>query len=504
MKQTDQLYACIRVREFAAQALLRLRPELRCHPCAVMEGETPLLKVCSMNAKARALGVVHGTTRSEIETFADITTLQRNRGEEEMARNVLLECAGTYSPRIEERWSNHSYLCVLDITGIEKLFGPPLVVTHMLLERMKALGFSVSIAVSHNFDTSICVARSLSGPEPVAVIDPGQEGKALAPLPVSVINPSETHRQTFVLWGIHTLGMLAELPERELIARMGQEGKRLRQLARGEMPHLFLPVEASFALEEHMDLDTPVQLLDSLLFVLGLMLEQLILRAVNRIVALASVTVTLSLEGGNVHARTVKPALPGNDRTMWLKLLHLDLEAHPPSAAIIGLSIVAQSGTTSKVQLGLFTPQLPESMRLDVTLARIRAIVGEQCVGRARLQDTHRRENFSIEPFSVPSVSTASAKAQPLQAVLRTLRPAERIAVTLRDSRPVGFHFRDRSYGVEDAYGPWHTSGEWWQPTLWHDEQWDVVARCSRDSLLCCCLMHDLTDHSWQMVALYD
>ena len=38
-------------------------------------------------------------------------------------------------------------------------------------------------------------------------------------------------------WGIHTLGMLAALPEMELIARMGQDGKRLHQLAGGELPY---------------------------------------------------------------------------------------------------------------------------------------------------------------------------------------------------------------------------------------------------------------------------
>ena len=73
--------------------------------------------------------------------------------------------------------------------------------------------------------------------------------------------------------------MLAALPEKDLIARMGQEGKRLRQLALGNLPHLFLPVEPASRLEEYRELDSPVEILDSLLFVVGVMLEQLILRA---------------------------------------------------------------------------------------------------------------------------------------------------------------------------------------------------------------------------------
>ena len=137
--------------------------------------------------------------------------------------------------------------------------------------------------------------------------------------------------------------MLAALPEKELIARMGQEGKRLRQLARERCRICFSLLKPAFILEERMELDSPVELLDSLLFVIGVMLDQLILRAATRVLALASVSITLTLEGGATHTRTVRPALPTNERQIWIKLLHLDLEAHPPQAAIILADISGRS-----------------------------------------------------------------------------------------------------------------------------------------------------------------
>jgi protein ImuB len=83
---------------------------------------------------------------------------------------------------------------------------------------------------------------------------------------------------------------LAKLEETELIARLGQAGKELRLLARGESPHLFTAIESGLTLEERMELDSPLELLDSLLFVMGVMLDQLIVRAQTRILALASIT----------------------------------------------------------------------------------------------------------------------------------------------------------------------------------------------------------------------
>jgi len=42
MNRTGELYACLYAKEFATQAVLRLRPELRDRLVVVLEGEPPL------------------------------------------------------------------------------------------------------------------------------------------------------------------------------------------------------------------------------------------------------------------------------------------------------------------------------------------------------------------------------------------------------------------------------------------------------------------------------
>jgi len=517
MSRPAEIYACIYVRELPAQAMLRLRPELRTRPCVVLEGEPPLQVVCSSNAQARALGIVHGMTRVEIDTFPSVAVLLRSCIEEEAAKAALFECAGRFSPRVEDRSKDGVLVCVIDIAGTEKLFGPAASLAKSLLDLVQVIGLTASLAVCGNVHAAVCLARGGRR----FVLDAGTgtgmdassdaERAALASLPLTVLDLSQEHAETFSRWGIHTLGMLAALPEKALIARMGQEGKRLRQLARGEQPHLLLAVEPAFALVERMELDTPVEALDSLLFAIGVLLEQLIVRATTRVMALASVTITLSLEGGASHARTVRPALPSNERRLWIKLLHLDLEAHPPAAAILSLTLAAEPGSTSKVQLGLFSPQLPEAARLDVTLARIRAIVGDDCVGRPVLKDTHRMDGFRMEPFTVPARVGAKPSTKRDQepentqgTAMRRLRPAESVTVSLHESRPVHFFARGLRYTVEHAYGPWVTNGDWWNPELWNHEQWDVMARSPEGESLCCCLLHEPAQGCWQMVGLYD
>ena len=318
----------------------------------------------------------------------------------------------------------------------------------------------------------------------VLVAPPGMECAALAPLPLSVLDLSPEEAETFSSWGITTLGELAKLQEIELIARLGQPGKAPAPAGTRKVTAFIQPLELVFRLEERIELDSPIELLDSLLFVMGVMLDQLIVRAQTRFLALASITLLLDLEGGTSHTCTVRPALPNNDRKLWLKLMHLELQAHPPPAAILSLTLNAQPGSTSKVQLGLFSPQVPEPMRLDVTLARIRSIVGEGCAGQAVLKDTHQPDGFRVEPFVVPSSSASDRKAGTQRVAMRQLRPPEMVTVAVRDRQPDSFVFREKRYTVERAYGPWSSGGDWWKPTLWSLEQWDLVARGAHDASL--------------------
>jgi protein ImuB len=70
--------------------------------------------------------------------------------------------------------------------------------------------------------------------------------------------------------------------------------------------------------------------------------------------------------------------------------------------------------------------------------------------------------------------------------------------------RPSRFFLHGKRYTVEQAYGPWRKSGDWWSAELWSREEWDVVARTSEDEVLLCVVDHDLLSRTWQLDALYD
>jgi protein ImuB len=492
-----ELYACPYAREFPLQALLRLRPDLRGKPIAVLEGRAPLETVCSINRAAVQAGAVTGMTRLEAERINGLLLLPRSRESEAIARDVFLECTANFSPRIEAINADAHCACALDIAGTERLFGPPAALAERIREALAGAGFRVSISVSANFQTALLKATASNG---ISIIAEGQEAAALAPLPVDSLNLSAKEAETFAIWGVRTLGELASLPEAELIVRLGQAGKRWREIACGTLPHLFQPMEAQFTLQEFCEFESAVEQIDSVLFIGARMIDSLVTRAAGRALSLALLKIAMRLEGGRSHQLTLRPALPSADRKFLLKLLQIELAGHPPQSAIVALAITAEAGHPGTVQLGLFQSQLPEPSRLDVTLARLRALVGEDRVGSPVLEDTHRRDAFHMEAFATGARNGTIADRKPRMA-LRRIRPPHPVNVRCANQKPVIFYDGQREYSIAIAYGPWRASGCWWALDEWRSDEWDVLIEQEQRAHL---LVNDREQNRWYLEGVYD
>jgi protein ImuB len=495
----QSLYAAIHAAEFPAQALLRLRPDLQSKPVVILAGRAPEETVCAMNSHARKLGVTHAMSRLETEGLKGLYVMSRSEDTEAAAHGVMLECSAQFSPRIEEASQGTSCIFVLDITGTERLFGPPDKLAVRLRASLLGAGLRVSVVISRNFDVARMKAAAIRG---VAVIPVGEEANVLSKISIEALGLPEQFIETFMVWGIRTLAELAALPEVELIARLGQQARMWRELARGMAGHTFQPIQSEFQLKEFVEFETHVEHMDSLLFIGANMIDSLAARAAGRALSLALLKVQMGLEGGLIYERALRPAIPSSDRKFLLKLLQLEIAAHPPQAAVVTLTLTAEAGKSSEVQLGLFAPETPESSRLDVTLARLKAIVGDDRVGSPVLEDTHHHGSFRMERFTVNSAVDESKQGR-IRMALRRTRPPVPVRVHEHASRPIAFQDGSTKYEIAAAYGPWKTSGNWWSANVWDAEEWDVLATNGRETL-CCLLVLDRIRNQWQIEALYD
>ena len=500
------MYAALHVPDFYVQAMAHQQSDLRKRAVALIDGEPPLETVFATNKQARALGIQVAMSRLQAESFAGAIVIRRVRETEEAAHTILHTTVCLFSPRIEPV-ATHPGSYVLDIQGMNRVFGDAAQLANKLRQKIMAAGFLANVAVSQNFHTSVCLARGRAG---VSIVPAEHEAEALGSLPLQVLDLEPEQAETFAAWGIRTCAELAVLSETDLIARIGQAGKRLHSLARGEWPHMMVPHEASFESElvEKIELDHPVEMLEPLLFLLARMIDQLLAKVLSHSRAIASLRVILKLERdadgqADTHQRIVRPALPLQDARTLLKLFQLDLEAHPPQAAIVALELHAQSAKPHRAQHGLFLPQAPEPGRLEVLLARLRKLLGEERVGSPELLDENRPDSFRMAPFCPPAPKLEGKRLASIAVALRVFRPPQAIGVALTGNSPAQVFWNGHRYTVAEVAGPWRLSGQWWSESKWSREEWDVKLATSNAELTCR-IAQDPNSNCWYVQGMYD
>jgi len=374
-----------------------------------------------------------------------------------------------FSPVVEQTAPD---TVTLDVSGLERLFGFPQDVAAAIARRAAEIRVKVHIALAANPDAAICAARggAPSGPG-VSIVPQGDEAKFLGPLPLAWLAPSPELLETLERWGIRRFRDLAALPPLGIAERLGPEGLRLRELARGEAERKLVPLDPPLEFEDQIELEYPVELLEPLAFLLARLLNGLAARLATRALATDELRLRLKLENRATHERTLRLPAPSLDTKALLKLLQLDLAAHPPEAPIVRVWMGMNPVKPRAAQGGLFVPLAPEPVKLELTLARIQAIVGEGRVGSPELIDTHRPGEFRMvrpgwdrrSPFVV------------CQLVLRVFRPPRTASVALASGQP-GFVAAEGIRGkVLELAGPWRTSGDWWTTNPWARDEWDIA-----------------------------
>ena len=365
----------------------------------------------------------------------------------------------------------------LDVAGLDRLFGLPQDVAAAIARRAREVGVKANLALAANPDAAIFAARGFTG---VSIIPYGDEGKFLGELPLGLLGPSPQLQETLERWGIRRFREMGALPPLGIAERLGPEGLRLRELARGEAERKLVPLEEPLRFEDEIELEYPVDLLEPLAFLLARMVNGLATRLATRALATDEVRLRLKLENRATHEVAVRLPVPSLDTKAFLKLLQLDLEADPPPEPVVHLWMGVNPVKPQAAQHGLFVPVVPEPVKLELTLARLKSIVGEGRVGSPELLDTHRPDAFRMTRFGeVKPRRNVRPPSSPAQAnvrlALRIFRPPRAARVNLASGQP-SFVTADGIRGkVLEFAGPWRSSGEWWTTGSWLRDEWDIA-----------------------------
>jgi protein ImuB len=520
---SPMLFACIYVPDFPVEALLRTAPELREQPLAVLDGTPPLLTVIAANLPAREAGIDVGMTKLQAEACPRVHLRRRSPAQETAAHDALLDCAHAFSPRVEDtclamlspsRTTQSNDTVILDIAGLDRLFGAPARMARELAGRISTMGLEANVAVAANPDAARCAARGFAG---ITVIAPGAEAERLGILPVHLLEPSKEMLGTLERWGIRDFRSLAALPTIALSQRLGQEGLRLQKLAQGHAERTLVPCMPIAKFEEAIELEDAIELLEPLAFLLNRLLEQICERLRTRSLAASELHLTLEITGHeeqsteeqlaarSTHCRSLQFPVPMQDSRTFLKLLQLDLAAHPPHGPVKKIVLAAEPAPPRFAQAGLFLPRGPAPERLELTLARLRGLVGDERVGSPELLDTHAPGAFRMRPFrSGTGVMTRDTHLAPQHAALRMFRPPRETRVQISRGVPARVFITGQSHEVTAVAGPWRNNGGWWTEQAWTRDEWDLELRTEHSGTWLVRIYRDLSSAKWYVESAFD
>jgi len=153
-------FGCIFVPDFPVEAVLRAEPKLRSQAVAVLEGKPPLENILAVNEEARRTGVRPGMTKLQVESCDGIVLRDRSELQESTAHRALLDCAQSFSPRVEDTAPD---MLLLDLSGLDKLFGTLPHIARAISRRASDMGLETNVAVAFTLEAALLAAHGFSG-----------------------------------------------------------------------------------------------------------------------------------------------------------------------------------------------------------------------------------------------------------------------------------------------------------------------------------------------------
>lgn len=458
------MFAVLEIPDFALAALLRFQPDLRGQAVAVLDGEGRRATVAHVSAQST--GVRPGMTATQaMAECPGIRLLSPSPVAEREASALLLAAAWTLSPRVEPRDGGR---CAIDLQGADRSGLPRM--THQARQILAGHGLPARVGTGPNPVVAAYAAR-YANPEKwiedvAAFVDP---------LPIDLLPLAAEEARLFADLGLRTFGMLTAFPRAALNDRLGARGAVLWELAKGEWSGSLkaAPFPSRFLAE--MELTEPIETLEPLLFTLRRFTERLAAEVGEWGHGATRMSLRLRLDNDREHTRDFNLPEPTGSADVLFGVLEQHLAAVTTEAPVVAVALEVFPARRLEQQTGLFDTGLIDPGAFFSSLARLRAIVGTENVGRPAHADTHCPDVTRLDTPATAVAARVPPAAPPAHSpLLRRFRPAFAATVELQAARPAYLASALVSGDVRILRRPFRSNGGWSTARPWQREEWDA------------------------------
>lgn len=453
--------ACVDLPAFPLQLLLREHPDWRGWPIAVVDSDRPQGIVLWINEQARSARILTGMRfATALSLSADLRAAPVPPSRIARAIAVIARRLRRHSPHVEPS-ADEPGVFWLDASGLDGLYPSLTSWARGIGADLAAHGLEATVIVGFGRFATYALAKSKQGV--IVLHGPRDEQNCLQAVPLGRLAIDPKARDALAKLGVHTVGRLTQLPAEGIRQRYGQALFDLHRMATGALSLPLQPEQPVPPITARLVFDQPETDAERLLHWIAQRLPALLDALAERGEALDELRILFRFERLGEHQERIRPATPTLEMAQILELIRLRLSVTRLPDGVDELRLLVRAATAERRQLEL----LAEPPRRDIeaanrALARVRAVLGEQSVVRARLCAGHLPENrFAWEPLL-----RLAAPRPPSMLHHQLIRRFYRRPIPLPPRprhEPDGWMLHGLEQGpVVRVAGPYIIAGGWW------------------------------------------
>lgn len=363
-------------------------------------------------------------------------------------------------------WTPTAAVCApdglwLDLAGTAHLFGGEERFARRLVGFLRRLGFTARIAIAGTPGAAYALARY--GGAATLVLPEGQEGEALAPLPLAALRFAPEALVAAARFGIERIADLYPMPRGPLARRLGRAAVERLDQARGFVPEPIVPVVPFDIPVVRRSLLEPIATAEAIEQVIADLLADLVGQLERQGLGLRSVVLRCERLDMGEQLVAVGTARATRDATHLLRLFKLRIDRIEPGLGIEAMALAApQVEPLAPETIGPCFDTGPRAPDLAPLVDQLAGRAGENALFRleGHESDVPERAIGRVGPLAKPVGWPAWAR--PVRMLARP-EALSGVVALLPDHPPRRFAWRGRSYRIIAGDGPERIHGEWWR-----------------------------------------
>jgi protein ImuB len=440
-------------------------------------------RIAALNEAAEAAGLAHGEPLADARAKAGFLQVRPvNTAADDAALRRLTLWATRYTPTAspwdEENGADGFFL---EVEGSAHLFGGEESLLADLSVRLENFGLPARLAIAATPGAAWALTRFYATAR--CILPSGQEGEALAPLPVEALRLAPDICATLRRLGFKSVGALLDKPRAPFAARFSAKLLRRLDQALGRVDEPLVPVVPPPVYHSLRYLIEPVITQEAVVALASRLMQTLAHVLVRDGAGARTLKLSLYRVDGEVKTLHIGLTLPTRSTAHVARLIELKLDAAAATDdagfgfEAVGLAITRAEPMPAR-QAELPSAAGDAADRTEQCAALVDALrqrLGPQRVRRFVAVASHLPERAevllpveslqSMTQFA-PLLSEEDEKqARPLL-LLPHAEPADDVAALVPDGPPRRFSWRGVTYEVKGAQGPERIACEWWrEPT---------------------------------------